>query len=222
MIMESIENLYEQYYNLLERIQENSSSVFAINLLQYDITQNYYSQVDRAVGLLKDFYEKYLKGADIEKAINERFQNSRVENIKFGLLIDVLRCYDGLDHPTSFTTPEGIALMILLGKILCVGEIQSYEQLKSVNSATLSLIDIIPYISECSDELGNKYSLLLSKMLEKESIDVDRLYRKLLYNLCKKIAEVDGEISISEKEWLNEIALLNDDDPDNDIDISGL
>lgn len=90
--MESIENLYEQYYNLLERIQENSSSVFAINLLQYDITQNYYSQVDRAVGLLKDFCEKYLKGADIEKAINERFQNSRVENIKFGLLIDVLRC----------------------------------------------------------------------------------------------------------------------------------
>ena len=44
----------------------------------------------------------------------------------------------------------------------------------------------------------------------------------LLYNLCKKIAEVDGEISFSEKEWLNEIALLNDDDPDNDIDISGL
>ena len=112
--------------------------------------------------------------------------------------------------------------MILLGKILCVGEIQAYEQLESVNSATLSLIDIIPFISECSEELGNRYSLFLSSVLEKESPDVDRLYRMLLYNLCKKIAEVDGEISISEKEWLNEIALLNDDDPDNDIDISGL
>lgn len=112
--------------------------------------------------------------------------------------------------------------MVLLGKILCVGEIQTYEQLKSVNSATLSLIDIIPYISECSDELGNRYSLFLSSMIEKESPDIDRLYRMLLYNLCKKIAEVDGEISYSEKEWLNEIALLNDDDPDNDIDISGL
>ena len=112
--------------------------------------------------------------------------------------------------------------MILLGKILCVGEIQSYEQLKSVNSAVLSLIDIIPYVSVCSEELGNKYSLFLSTMLAKESPDIDRLYRMLLYNLCKRIAEVDGEISLSEKEWLNEIALLNDDDPDNDIDISGL
>ena len=220
--MESVEILYEQYYNLLERIQESSPDDFATNLFQYNITQDYYYQVDKASGLLKNFYDKYLKGANIEDAINERFQSNRAENVKFGLLVDVLRCYDGLDHPTSFTTPEGIALMVLLGKILCVGEIQAYEQLKSVNSATLSLIDIIPYISECSDELGNRYSLFLSSMIEKESPDIDRLYRMLLYNLCKKIAEVDGEISFSEKEWLNEIALLNDDDPDNDIDISGL
>lgn len=220
--MESIETLYEQYYNLLERIQESNASDFATDLLQYGITQDYYSQVDKAAGLLKNFYEKYLKRVNIEEAINEFFQSNRAENVKFGLLVDVLRCYDGLDHPTSFTTPEGIALMILLGKVLCVGEIQSFEQLESVNSATLSLIDIIPYISNFSDELGNRYSLFLSGILEKESTEMDRLYRMLLYNLCKRIAEVDGEISISEKEWLNEIALLNDDDPDNDIDISGL
>ena len=28
-------------------------------------------------------------------------------------------------------------------------------------------------------------------------------------------------MSLSEQEWLNEIALLNDDDQDNDIDING-
>lgn len=220
--MESIESLYEQYYNLLEKIQENTPGDFTTDLLQYNITQDYYNQVDEAAGLLKNFYEKYLKKTYMEEAINECFQNNRAENIKFGLLIDVVRCYDGLNHPTSFTTPEGIALMILLGKILCVGEIQSYKDLESVNSATLSLIDIIPHISGCSDELGNRYSLFLSTMLEKESSDVDRLYRMLLYNLCKKIAGVDGDISISEKEWLKEIALLNDDNPDNDIDVSKL
>ena len=219
--MESVEILYEQYYNLLERIQDSSPSDLGTNLLQYSIKKDYYSQVDKAAGLLRNFYENYLKGTNIEEAINKRFQNNRTENVKFCLLIDILRCYDGLDHPTSFTTPEGIALMILLGKILCIGEIQSYEQLESVNPATLSLIDIIPYISDCSDELGNKYSLFLSTMLAKEFLDIDRLYRVLLYNLCKKIAEVDEEISFSEKEWLNEIALLNDDDPDNDIDING-
>ena len=151
--MESIENLYEQYYNLMDRVLENSTEEFAVDLFQYGIAEEYYNQVDKATGLLKNFYEQYLKVPNIEEAINERFQNSRTENVKFSILIDVLRCYDGLDHPTSFTTPEGIAIMILLGKILCVGEIQSYEQLESVKSTTLSLIDIIPYISECSDEL---------------------------------------------------------------------
>lgn len=218
--MESIEILYEQYFNLLEKIQESCSDNIPTNLLQYNITKNYYIQVNEAIGLLKKFYDEHLKKSNIEEAINQRFHSNRADNIKFGILIDVIRCYDGLDHPTNFTTPEGIALMILLGKILCVGEIKSYEQLEYVNSATLSLIDIIPYISKCSDELGNKYSLFLSNMLVKESPDVDRLYRMLLYNLCKKIAEVDGEISVSEVEWLNEIALQNDDDPDNDIDIS--
>lgn len=220
--MESFEILYEQYYNLLEKIQESSTDDFVTNLLQYDITQEYYNEADKAAGLLQNFYEKYLNGTNVEEAINEIFQNKRSENVKFCLLIDVLRCYDGLDHPTSFTSPEGVALMIVLGKILCVGEIQSYNQLESVNSATLSLLDFIPYISECSNELGNRYSLFLSPILKKESPNIDRLYRILVYNLCKKIAEVDSEISISEREWLNEIALLNDDDPFNDIDISEL
>ena len=220
--MESIENLYEQYYNLTEKIMESNSEELSTNLLQYGITQDYYNQIDQATGLLNDFYEKYLKVNNIEYAVNKRFQCERAENVKFALLIDIFRCYDGLDHPTSFTTPEGIALMLLLGKILYIGQIDSYEQLETVNSATLSLIDIIPHISVCSDELGNRYSLFLSTILEKESPDLDSLYRKLLYNLCKKIVEVDGVITLSEKEWLNEITLQNDDDPNNDIDVSGL
>ena len=220
--MNSLDNLYEQYYNLIEKIQENTNSGFTTDLLQYGITKEYFEEVVKATGLLQNFYDKYLTIDNIRNAVFEKISDNHAENVKFCMLIDVLRCYDGLGHPTSFTTPEGIALMVLLGKIMSLGEINSYEQLETVNSATLSLIDIIPYISECSDELGQKYSLFMSTILEKEASDIDRLYRMLLYNLCKRIAEVDGEISISEKEWLEEIALLADDDPDNDVDISGL
>ena len=220
--MDSLDNLYEQYYNLIENIQENTNNGFTTDLLQYGITKEYFEEVVKATGLLQNFYDKYLTIDNIRNAVCERLNDNHAENVKFCMLIDVLRCYDGLGHPTSFTTPEGIALMVLLGKIMNLGKINSYEQLGTVNSATLSLIDIIPYISECSDELGQKYSLFMSTIFEKEVPDIDRLYRMLLFNLCKRIAEVDGEISLSEKEWLEEIALLADDDPDNDIDISGL
>jgi hypothetical protein len=134
----------------------------------------------------------------------------------------VLRCYDGLNHPTTFTTPEGIALMVLLDKIVGEGKIIVYSQLEAVDAATLSLIDLVPYLSECSEQLGSKYSLFLPTIFEKKAPELEKLYRRVLYNLCKTIAEVDGEISPAEEDWLNEIALLNDEDPSNDIDIIGL
>lgn len=64
--------------------------------------------------------------------------------------------------------------------------------------------------------------MYLPTILEKKSPENEYLYRRLIYNLCKTIAEVDSEISEAEEDWLNEIALLNDDNPNNDMDISGL
>ena len=190
-------------------------------MLRYGITEDYFHKVDKATELMKKFYEAKLANSAIRSAVEYRLNDYHAENVKFCLLIDVLRCYDGLNHPTTFTTPEGIALMMLLDKIIGNKEILSYGHLETVSSATLSLIDLVPYISECSEQLGSRYSLFLSGIFEKKAPAVDRLYRRLMYNLCKTIAEVDGEISVSEEEWLREIALLNDDDPDNDIDISG-
>ena len=216
--MESLDNLYVQYYNLIENIQENADNGFATDLLQYGITKEYYEEVVKATILLQNFYDKHLANDVIRSVVSERLDDNSAENVKFCMMADVMRCYNGLGHPTSFTTPEGIAFMVLLGKVFGLGEVNSYEELGTVNSATLSLIDIIPYISEFSDELGQKYSLFMSTVFDKESPDIDYLYRRLLYYLCKKIAEVDGVMSLSEKKWLNEIALLNDNDPDRFID----
>lgn len=220
--MNSLDELYNQYSQLKENLQDSIADGLTTDLLQYGIKRDYYEQVDKATGVLIEFYHKYLTTSDVWSKIVGKLHDERGENVKFCLLVDVTNCYEGLDHPTSFTTPEDIALMILLGKVFGIGEIHSYEQLANVSSATLSLIDLIPYIGGLSDELGNRYSLFLSPILQDISSHTDRLYRVLLYNMCKRIAEVDGEISLSEKEWLNEIALLNDDDPANDIDVSNI
>lgn len=143
--MHSLDDLYNQYFQLKRNQQENDTDGFATNLLQYGIKEDYYNQVDKATGVLMDFYYKYLTSEDVWKHIDDKLNDDREDNVKFCLLVDVFRCYDGLDHPTSFTTPEGIALMLLLGKAFGIGEIKSYAQLSSVSSTTLSLIDLLPY-----------------------------------------------------------------------------
>lgn len=219
--MDKFSQLYDQYTLYKEKVNENDSD-FTTNLLQYDITEDYFFKVSRAVELLHRFYEAKLTNTTIRNAVAYRVNHNHVDNVKFCLLIDVLRCYDGLNHPTTFTTPEGIALMVLLDKIIGNKKIMVYEQLSTVDSATLSLIDLVPYLSECSEQLGSRYSLYLPAIFEKKAPNMEQLYRRILYNLCKTIAEVDGEISMAEEEWLREIALLNDDDPNNDIDLSDL
>jgi hypothetical protein len=216
--MDKFSQLYNQYTLYKEKVNDENSN-FTTNLLQYDIPEDYFLKVSQAIELLLRFYEAKLTNSAIRNAVAYRIKHNHADNVKFCLLIDVLRCYDGLNHPTSFTTPEGIALMILLNKMIGEREILSYKQLETVNSATLSLIDLVPYLSECSEQLGSRYSLYLPTVFEKKVPNLERLYRRILYNLCKTIAEVDSEITLAEKEWLNEIALLNDDDPDNDIDI---
>ena len=219
--MDKFSQLYNQYALYKEKVDEDNSD-FTTNLLQYDITEDYFFKVSRAVELLLRFYEAKLANSTIHNAVAYRLNHNHADNLKFCLLIDVLRCYDGLNHPTTFTTPEGIALMVLLDKIIGEGKMMTYRQLEAVDAATLTLIDLVPYLSECSEQLGSRYSLYLPTIFEKKTSNLEHLYRRLLYNLCKTIAEVDGEISAAEEEWLNEIALLNDDNPDNDIDISGL
>lgn len=219
--MDKFSQLYNQYDLYREKVNEGHFD-FTTNLLQYEITEEYFLKVNRAVELLFRFYEAKLTNTAIRNTVAYRVNHNHADNVKFCLLIDVLRCYDGLSHPTTFTTPEGIALMVLLDKIIGKRRIITYDLLSAVDSATLSLIDLVPYLSECSEQLGSRYSLYLPTILGKKDSDTEKLYRRILYNLCKTIAEVDGEISTSEEEWLNEIALLNDDDPDNDIDISGL
>ena len=218
--MDKFSQQYDEYALYKEKVGEDNTD-FSTDLLRYDITQDYYLKVNRAAELLQRFYDAKLANSSIRNAIAYRLNNNHADNVKFCLLIDVLRCYDGLDHPTSFTRPEGIALMILLDKIIGNNEIMAYNQLEAVSAATLSLIDLVPYLSECSEQLGSRFTLYLPTIFEKKAPNLIRLYRRLLYNLCKTIAEVDGEISPAENEWLNDIALLNDDDPDNDIDISG-
>lgn len=218
--MDKFSQLYNQYALYKEKIGEENTD-FSTDLLRYGITQDYYLKVNRAAELLQRFYDAKLANSSIRNALAYRLNNYHADNVKFCLLIDVLRCYDGLDHPTSFTRPEGIALLILLDKIIGNNEIMVYKQLGTVSPATLSLIDLVPYLSECSEQLGSRYNLYLPTIFEKKAPNLERLYRRLLYNLCKAIAEVDGVISPAEEEWLNEIALLNDDDPNNDIDISG-
>lgn len=220
--MESLNSYHFQLKLLMEKFTDEHCYDTAVDLSQNGVTESYFGNVSDAAQAITDFYKEYLSLPDISKQISTKYSFDSESDVKLALIIDVLRCYDGLGHSTSFNTPEGIAIMIFLGKIYEVERIYSFKDLSDIDFGTVSLIDIIPYIDKCSQEIGNTNTLLISSVLESTDPDADILYRQLLYKLCKSIASVDGNLAIEEKEWLEEIARLDDDDLTNDIDVNDI
>lgn len=220
--MESLKNYHLQLNRLMEKFVEGHNDGISVDLSHNGVTPEYYVNVVNSANELIEFYDNNMKRIDAIKALCGEYSLESKDDGKLAMLIDVIRCYDGLGHSTSFNTPEGIAIMIFLGKLYDVERILSISDLSDVDSGTLSLIDILPYVDECSHELGNRTKLLISPILESIDNIADVQYRKLLYKFCKDVASVDGEISIGEKEWLEEIARLGDNDPTNDIDVSDI
>ena len=110
--MKSINILYEHYDRLKAELQGDLENDVTTNLLQSGITREYFDKVNAAIELLQKFYDRHLKSNQIHEAVAAQLNSTRKENVKFCMLIDIMRCYDGLDHPTSFNTPEGVALMM--------------------------------------------------------------------------------------------------------------
>lgn len=216
-----IEELVSVFHASVEGLRAASDFTSA-NLLRSGIRKDYFERVRYAEDLLLDFCRRDVRPEALTAALVGAYGPALGADTGLCLLVDLVRCYGGLSHPTTFNTPEGVALMMFMGEVLQVGQVRHFAQLERVGSVTLSLVDLVPTVEAISLEVGEPRQLLLSRALVSVSKYKDIAYRRLIYRLCKAIAEVDGVLSVLEREWLDEVARLDDDDPRNDIDVSDI
>jgi hypothetical protein len=139
------------------------------------------------------------------------------------LMIDVVRAYEGLNHSTRLNCPEGIALLLLLVKFFRPDYFISYQGLKAIPTDIINLDGLVPYISNCSDQIDIPMEdSVISVLLQDVHPKADKTYRIAMYALFEAISEVDGVISLSEREYLMSLLRLDDDDMTNDIVIDSI
>ena len=81
----------------------------------------------------------------------------------------------------------------------------------------------MPYISNCSDQIDIPIEdSVISVLLQDVHPKADKTYRIAMYALFEAISEVDGVISLSEREYLMSLLRLDDDDVTNDIVIDSI
>lgn len=190
------------------------------------VTPEYFEKVDNASNWLMQFYEHKVATTPVHNALYDQallYKRRTYDDLKLCLLIDVLRCYDGLNHPTSLNSRERLGLLLLLVKMYKPNMILTYEDLTAVPDTIINMDALITYASGCSDEINfPKDTIIISSLLQQADKKADMLYRTLMYRFCEAISEADGVISRSEKEWLMTILRLDDDDVSNDIVIDSI
>ena len=227
---------FTEFYELLEKLTqppviEEDDELGTIDDdfksdLSTGIDEKYFDKIDQASSMILSFYERYIADTRMHVALHERVNTRRrkdYNDLKLMLMIDVVRAYEGLNHSTRLNCPEGIALLLLLVKFFRPDYFISYQGLKAIPTDIINLDGLVPYISNCSDQIDIPMEeSVISVLLQDVHPKADKTYRIAMYALFEAISEVDGVISLSEREYLMSLLRLNDDDVTNDIVIDSI
>ena len=217
---------FKDFYDCLENLPAPSPDDYTLDLSQTGITEEYFDKVDSASSMIIMLYERHLNTNPMQRLLHDNIRTGRYKNrddVKLCLMIDIVRCYYGLGHRTSLNSPEGIALLLLLIKLFRNEYTITYKGLGEIPNYIIDIDGLVPYISECSDQIDiAKDQSVLSTLLQNKYPQVDRSYRIALYRYCEAISEVDGTISREEREFLMTLLRLDDDDVTNDILIDSI
>lgn len=229
---------FTDYYEQLERLttipepefDEYGKPIVAKNVvtdLSAGINESYFNKVDNASSRIQFFYERYVADTKMHQTLHS-FVNTRrrknYDDLKLMLMIDIVRGYEGLNHSTRLNSPEGIALLLMLVKIYCPDNNITYDTLKEIPETIINLDGLIPFIANCANRINDILSenSIISTLLLEAHPKIEETYRICLYYFFEAVAEVDGFISNSEREFLLTLLRLDDNDVTTDIVIESI
>lgn len=219
---------YNDYFERLNIVVKQNYDLdeAVVDMTRCGVTPEYYAKIDQRSDELLDFFQKKIANPSVREALSgfatiEGYQDN--DDLMLCLLMDIVNCFEGLEHPTRLDTCEGIALLNVLEKVYRPDYYMSYEELSVVPQFIINLDAMVSYIEGCIEATDiMKTQSIISVLLQIVDPEADKEYRILLYRLCEAISEVDGVISLSEREFLMNLLRLDDNDVTTDINIDSI
>ena len=220
-------NPFADYFQRLEVIvnQNYDDTAFPSDLTGSGITKEYFSKIDQLSDSLLVFIQDTVITPDvIQKAAKSfPFENKGPEGVMLCFLMDLVNCYEEMNHRTNLSSSEGIALLNILEKVYRPDYYMAYDYLSEVPQIIINLDEMVVFISGCIEATPQvKKESLISSLLQGLDTEADKEYRIRMYYLCEAISEADGKITPSESDYLKSLLRLDDNDINNDILIDSI
>lgn len=221
--MTRIMSAFSNYFDRLNVVtsQNYDKEDTTVDLMRSGVTLEYYNIIDERSDALLAFFHRNVAKQEVRNVLRDIVSIDGYkddEDLMLCLLMDIVNCFEGLDHPTRLDSCEGLALLNVMEKVYRPDYYMSFEELSVVPQFIINLDGMVSFIEGCIQETAiMKSKSIVSALLEIYDPEADKEYRILLYRLCEAISEVDGVISVSEREYLMNVLRLDDDDVSNDI-----
>ena len=115
-------NAFEKYFEQLRYVTSINPDLEAVtvDLTGSGVTNEYFDNIDERSSNLLDFFQQTVANQTVRDALQgivtiEGYQDD--EDLMLCLLMDIVHCFEGLDHRTSLNSCEGLALLNVLAKV---------------------------------------------------------------------------------------------------------
>ena len=199
--------------------EENIAAKTAV-LEKYGIGERYYNDIAGVTLKLGEFKKSLGLNVSALDAIDAAYawqDEDKDQHAMYLIMIDALRCFEGLGTPVSLDTKEGFALIALTWSLMSNEEMPKYEDLWKFYELASGTAGFIQSVKHFADEAYAKDTLALPDVLAKFDYDLRDKYFVLLFRWASIVANVDGTLTEQEKSWLARLTSLRAKSPRNVI-----
>lgn len=190
-------------------------------LKQYGVSEEYFNEIAAASKNLADFKKSVCLNISALDAISSAFawpDNDKEGHINYLISIDALRCFEGSGVTLALDTVEGFGLLALSWALISKDNYPEYKNVGFFFNTASQTADYIQTLKKFANGHFPKGRLVFPDLLFSCGSDLRERYLTLLSKWASTVAKADGTVTDKEKDWLEKLANLKDEEPQPSIE----
>ena len=182
----------------------------------FGISEQYFNDVSAASNGLGDFKNSLCLNISVRDAVAAAFAwpDDNVEShINYLISIDALGCFEGSGTSLALDTKEGFGLMALCRALISKEPFPEYKNIEIVFKTAPQTASYIQALKQFARESFPNKKLVFTGILASCDAGLRDKYLVLLSRWASIVASADGTITDKEKEWLDKLSNLKEEQP---------
>lgn len=196
--------------------EEEKAAENEVILNKYGISEKYFNDVAAASKELGEFKKSMCLNISVRDAVASALawpDDEAEHHINYLISLDALGCFEGSGTSLALDSKEGLGLMALCWALISNDPFPEYKNIDFVYKTAPQTAGYIQTLKQFSRESFPGKKLVFTDILASCDAGLREKYLVLLSRWASIVANADGTITEKEKNWLEKLSNLKDEQP---------